>query len=147
MAGTTVQTLVLRGIPVVVRGGVAVGTRTEVRTETRPNARLSLSMRHSSLPCRLAESDPNQWQPHTANIGGAAYAAVRAGRPGSRAGVPSRRSPAKFAGWTVPLQRSLVKRYPASPAWPLASKRWQVSRIASMRSGGTLMASTRGKGS
>ena len=62
-----------------------------------------------------------------------------------RAGVPSGRSPALFAGGTALFQRSLAKRHLTSPAWPLANKRWQVNRTQSMRFGGTLMASTRGK--
>jgi len=145
MAGTTVQTLVLRGIPVVVRDGVTVVTRRAVRTESRRLARLAFSMRHPALHC-LPESDSDPRQPDTAMHGGTtAYAAIRAGRPGSRAGVPSGRSPANFAGGTVLSGQSLVTRHLAAPAWPLANKRWQVSRNLAMRFSGTLMASTRGK--
>jgi hypothetical protein len=145
MAGTTVQTLVLRGMPVVVRDGVTVVTRRAIRTENRQALPLAFSMRHPSQHC-LPESDSVWRQPDTAMHGGTtAYAAIRAGRPGSRAGVPSR-SPA-FAGGTVLLGRSLVTRLLTPPAWQLANKRWQVNRTLLLKSGGTLMASTRGKGS
>jgi hypothetical protein len=145
MAGTTVQTLVLRGIPVVVRDGVTQVSRREIRTENRQAARLAFSMRLPSRDCRLAESDSDGRQPHTATYGGTANAAIRAGRPGSHAGDPSGRSPASFAGGTALFQRSLAKRHLTQPAWPLANKRWQVNRTRSTWSGGTLMASPRGK--
>ena len=109
MVVTKLESLVLRGV-VVLRDGQAVGLRLGTSypaTTTTPE--ITISTRLTSHRCAPAFMQAGQWPDHADSDRVAD--ATGAGRPLSRAGVLSRRSPASFAGRVV--------RY----GWPVAEGR------------------------
>src|SRR5262245_27387202 len=114
MAVITRNTLVLRGVTVA--GRVVTGwTRIGAYLVDGQAPALHFSMRHPSSG--YPESNPEAVRQRCLDEDDAD---VRAGRPGSRAGVPSRRSPASSAGGTVRLGRVPAKGGPKlSAAWRL----------------------------
>jgi len=99
MAAKNMESLVLRGVSVL-GGGKAVelclgSYATDVQMPRGP-----LSMRHPSPGCEENRTEPLQQRVRNRR-NGADRAAVRAGRPGSPAGVLVRRNPARKAGRAV----------------------------------------------
>ncbi len=92
MAVMTLNPLVLRGVTVVT-GGKAVDTRRGLGYRAMVHAPALVSMRHPS-PGNPAEPNPDEQRRAQLQRGGA----VRAGRPGCRAGFLVSRSPAFPAG-------------------------------------------------
>jgi hypothetical protein len=99
MVVTKLECLVLRGV-VVLRDGKAVGVRLGTSyLATTPTPEITISTRLLSHRCASAFMQAEQWPDH-ADPNRVADA-TGAGRPLSRAGVLSRRSPASFAGRVV----------------------------------------------
>jgi hypothetical protein len=105
MAVTHLESLVLRGVTVGCDGqtvGLRLGTS---YAGGRRAPEDSSSMRHPSPGCRQDFNRPAD-RPDRVAYGPVAEAAFGAGRSRSRAGVLSRRSPARIAGRTIPSRWS-----------------------------------------
>ena len=173
MAVFNLDNLVLRGVAG--NGNVANGRS---RIGTYPvdgqTPALAISMRHPSPGCRQTDAEPERQRDHV-DERDVKHASERAGRPGSRAGVLVRRSPARLAGRAVLYGWSLADGGPRSDdakrfspaatgltaslarvasghptalrAWPLSARNdAQANRVRPMPAGGMSTASTRGKG-
>jgi hypothetical protein len=100
MAVSHVESLVLRGVSVV-RDGRTIGLRLD-SYEAKPQSfqATPFSMRHPSPGCRTPMPETGGRPFPTSNTLGNGARPVWAGRPGRRAGVLGRRSPAPSAGGT-----------------------------------------------
>ena len=101
MAVTHLESLVLRGVSVGCDGqtvGLRLGTSYAGGRRAPGNP---FSMRHPSPGCRQDDNRPAD-RPDRAARGPVGKAAFGAGRSRSRAGVLSRRSPARIAGRAIP---------------------------------------------
>src|SRR5262245_66492503 len=99
MAAKNMESLVLRGVSVL-GGGKAVELCLGSYVADVQMPRGPLSMRHPSPGCEEDRTEPPQQRIRNRR-NGADRAAVRAGRPGSPAGVLVRRNPARKAGRAV----------------------------------------------
>jgi hypothetical protein len=98
MAVMNLETLVLRGVNVV--RDVVIGLERNGSNLTGVQAPVSLSStRHPSASDPWTDTDPGKRYERA--MQGAAHAAIRAGRPGSLAGVLGSRSPARCAGRAI----------------------------------------------
>ncbi len=111
MAVIRIPTLVLRGVSVVVRDVVAGKLGLASVVANPQTEAMSLRMRHPSQRCHLAgyEARRHNRASHDAND-----AAPRAGRPGSRPGVSTRRR-------TTSTQWSTRMGQPCRTAWRFAT--------------------------
>lgn len=106
MAATKPEALVLRGVSVL-GDGKAAGLRCGFYAANEQMPMVPLSMRHPSPGCREDRTEPPQQQiRRVANA--ADCSAVRAGRPGSPAGVLGSRGSARIAGRAVLLGWPIV---------------------------------------
>ena len=85
----------------------------------------------------MAETEPTQWRDQVDDVDAVA-AAHRAGRPGSRAGVPNRRNPAMNAGGTILLRWSFARGAVIESTDPMLSRRPCLSGVAPVALGGLL---------
>lgn len=148
MAVITAKTLVLRGVSVRFDRKV-VGMRLGTGMAGQQNSALSFSLRHLPSGCPQAEQTPSTWHDHADHLGvdGVAY---RAGRPGSGAGVPVRRSPASIAGGTVLWEGSLAEGGPnpsAARTNPTGIWCWSASEMALLQRSMSLQADLLASGS
>src|SRR5947209_6293335 len=134
MTGITAKTLVLRGVTVL-KGGVTSGLRLVGGMAGHWAPAASSSMRHPSPGCMMAETEPTQWRDQVDDVDAVA-AAHRAGRPGSRAGVPNRRNPAMNAGGTILLRWSFARGAVIESTDPMLSRRPCLSGVAPVALGG-----------
>jgi hypothetical protein len=121
MAVMTHKTLVQRGT-CVVRDVVAGATGRGCQV-VRQTSALAFPTRHPSA-CYRSFLHDRGLNPHDADNRAAAAAAERAGRPGSRTGVPSRRSPASLAGRAVRYQTAL-----SANGEPRSMAVWRLGRV------------------
>jgi hypothetical protein len=164
MAVNLLQTLVLRGVSVL-RDGQAVELCLGASEAAVSTPEVRISMRHPSLGYPQASFNSNaDWPIHDAkrDVGKASFGA---GRSRSRAGVPSRRSPAPSAGRTTPCGWSTPVRAQAHSvraAMAIAGRREEQARwspeklcprtmglpatVATSLTGAIVLASTRGIG-
>lgn len=167
MAARTLNTVVLCGANVA-PNSMAFGTNRDTSAAMMQSPALPFSARHQSLGCQPIAVEPDR-RPDRLAGNEVDSAAKRAGRPGSRAGVLGRRSPARNAGGTVryrwspggcgPITKAHPERSQASATWQLAngstlclpfaakaSKCVEVLPTGLRPVGRTPSASTRGKG-
>jgi len=170
MAVFNLDNLVLRGVAG--NGNVANGlTRIGTYPVDGQTPALAMSQRHPSPGCRPTAAEPERQRDHV-DERDVKHASERAGRPGSRAGVLVRRSPASLAGravlygWSLavggprpisakrfspaatglaaPLARVSSGHPSALRAWPLSARDdAQASRVRFIPAGGMSTASTR----
>jgi hypothetical protein len=126
MAVITNESLVLRGVNVacdVVTGLERFG----FNPANGGNSAVVLSyQRHLSTRASQAGSDPRPRHERIA-LGGASHAARRAGRPGSPAGVPERRHPARSAG------RAILSRWSLAAGATAPRAAWCLDRLTIKR--------------
>jgi len=137
MAVINLKTLVQRGVAVT---GNVVARWTRI-AGYQANGRLPVlqpSMRHPSPGCLAAK--PERRHDRVDNPD-AEHASVRAGRPGSWAGVPVRRSPDLQR-----LSKPGTDKRLRLPGTGRTERRMQASRTGFRPAGGTPSASTRGRG-
>src|SRR5437879_4233980 len=114
MAVFTLESLVLRGVAVL-RGGPTVNLRLGTSAVAKRTSGIPFSMRHPSPGCRQEFNRPAD-RPDRVGYDPAGVAAPGIGRSRSRAGVLSRRSPARSAGRAIPSGWSTAEGGPEPAA-------------------------------